>query len=97
MKTISTDIIPQHMYHVRRRRGNKGIWLIAHNFFYQIDETADAIWLLCNGTMTIADIAWKLSIEKKLDLSKALALTISSLEYFRSMGLIEYIVSRTDL
>ena len=90
MKTISTELVPKPEYHVRRRKYDGVVWLIANNYFYELDELADSIWLECDGRHTLEQIAQGLLSARQLPLDMALSATIMAVESFHSSGLIKY-------
>jgi len=54
--TIKDQQIPNRSVKVRRRRVPGAIVLVQDNYYFALDEFADAVWGLCTGARTVAEI-----------------------------------------
>jgi phosphoenolpyruvate phosphomutase len=89
LTTVVTTAVPTARYDVRRRKYKGEVSLIRGNEFYRLDEVADSIWIRCEGSSTLREIAESLAAAEDFTLGEAVAATIVAVEFFRRQGLID--------
>src|SRR5262245_55605815 len=82
--------VPMVNYQVRRRRYNDTSWLVRRNDWYETDRFTDAVWLLCEQSLTIEQIVESMAEAEEMSLGEALGATMLTLERFRALGLLNY-------
>jgi hypothetical protein len=79
----------QHLQARRRKSGGKA-WLIRDNHFHELDEAADALFLACDGSRTVAQIAEDLVARGLLDAEDARDAARDTLDHFHALGIIRW-------
>jgi inorganic pyrophosphatase len=90
-QTISKDAVPRMDYRVRRRRSGERVHLVYRNRFHELDALSDAVWLAGEQGLSIEQICHRLESRHALPLDEAIAATMASLEWFHSLGFVEYV------
>src|SRR5262249_28729316 len=90
LTTIRRDATVRADYRVCRRRYNELTLLIRHIEYFEIDAITDAVWLACERSCTVGEIAESVARKHALPLGEALAATLVTLERFPALGFASY-------
>jgi hypothetical protein len=64
--------------------------LLYHNDWYELDGVSDTIWLACEESLTIEQIAQRVVERHDLKSNEALAAVIFTLEVYRGLGFVTW-------
>lgn len=85
---LTTSAQPRRREGVRVRRVSGRVVLILESDVYQLNETAESVWTLCNGTNTVDAIAAAIADEYDAEIDEIEADVIELLEELSGLGVI---------
>lgn len=87
---VDRSALPVMDLYVRRRKSGQTTWLIKDNYYHEVDEALDALFITCDGTRTFAEIVDVLVARGLIEPKEANATVESALGQLHSLGLIQW-------
>jgi hypothetical protein len=87
-EVVHADVRPRRREGVRVRRASGRVVLILGSDVYELNETAEATWMLCNGNNTITEIAAQIADEYDAEIDQIKEDVTELLEELSGLGVI---------